>query len=369
MALAVTSNDFGTHLGRGVSAAVTEPATAGALVCMLLAWCSSACALDPSLDVSQYAHTSWTFRNGFLNGAVYTISQSPDGYLWLGTQTGVYRFDGVRAVPLPLPGLGTTEVGTLLPARDGTLWIGTLDGLVSSKNGQLTEHPSLGRRRVNALLEDRDGTVWAGTALGGSGRLCAVRRDSTECYGADGGFGAAVQSLYEDSNGNLWVGARSGLWRWKPGPPIQSMATPVTERQSLAQGDHQSGLVVALGTGGIRQVTGTSVTDYPVQGVPSSLDATRPRRCAMYSNIRALPRSRSSFATMRVSFGYGFGTMGRASIRRSSPAAAGKDILGCAACASAQSSLAANSRCGRRAPHPGISGVCTEPLGHGVAHD
>src|ERR1700757_174873 len=286
MALAVTSNDFGTHLRRGVSAAVTEPATAGALASMLLAWCSSACALDPSLDVSQYAHTSWTFRNGFLNGAVYTMSQSPDGYLWLGTQTGVSRFDGVRAVPLPLPGLGTTEVGTLLPARDRTLWIGTLDGLVSSKNGQLTEHPSLGRRRVNALLEDRDGTVWAGTALGGSGRLCAVRRNSTECYGADGGFGAAVQSLYEDSNGNLWVGARSGLWRW--------------------------------------------------------------RRCAMYSNIRALLRSRSSFATMRVSFGYGFGTMGRASIRRSSPAAAGKDILGCAACASAQSSLAANSRCGVR---------------------
>ena len=122
---------------------------------------------DPSLDISQYAHTAWTFRNGFLSGAVYTIAQSADGYLWLGTQTGVYRFDGVRAVQLKLPQLASTEVGALLPARDGTLWIGTLDGLVSWKNGQLTEYPTLGRRRVNAILEDRDGTVWAGTALGG----------------------------------------------------------------------------------------------------------------------------------------------------------------------------------------------------------
>ena len=144
--------------------------------------------------------------------------------------------------------LASTEVGALLPARDGTLWIGTLDGLVSWKNGQLTEHPTLGRRRVNALLQDRDGTVWAGTASGGSaGRLCAIRSDSTQCYGDDGSLGASVQSLYEDSDGSLWVGAANGLWRWKPGPPIRYLATPILERQTLAQGDHQSGLIVADG--------------------------------------------------------------------------------------------------------------------------
>ena len=231
-------------------------------------------ALDPSLDISQYAHTARTFRNGFLSGAVYTIAQSPDGYLWLGTQTGVYRFDGVRTMPLPLPGLSRTEVGSLLPARDGTLWIGTLDGLVSWKNGQLTEHPTVGRRRVNALLQDRDGTVWAGTALGESaGRLCAIRSDATQCYGDDGSLGASVESLYEDSDGSLWVGALNGLWRWKPGPPVRHLATPIKERQTLAQGDHQSGLVVANDS--VRQLTGTSVTDYPLRGLPSSLTAVR----------------------------------------------------------------------------------------------
>ena len=232
--------------------------------------------MDPSLHISQYAHTARTFRNGFLSGAVYAIAQSPDGYLWLGTQTGLYRFDGVRAVPLPLPRRASTEVGSLLPARDGTLWIGTLDGLVSWKDGQLTEHPILGRRRVNALLQDRDGTVWAGTALGGpAGRLCAIRKEGTQCYGDDGSLGASVQSLYEDSNGGLWVGASSGLWRWKPGPPIRYLATPVRERQTLAQGDHQAGLVIALESGVVRQLIGTSVMDYPLHGLPRSFVATR----------------------------------------------------------------------------------------------
>ena len=237
-------------------------------------WSPAVAALDPSLDISQYAHSAWTFRNGFLNGAVYTIAQAPDGYLWLGTQTGVYRFDGVRTVPLPLPGLSSTEVGSLLPARDGTLWIGTLDGLVSWKNGQLTAHPTVGRRRVNALLQDRDGTVWAGTALGGSaGRLCAIRSDSTQCYGDDGTLGASVESLYEDSDGSLWVGAANGLWRWKPGPPIRYLDTPIQERQTLAQGDHQSGLVVAMDS--VRQLIGTKAMDYPLHGLPSSLTAVR----------------------------------------------------------------------------------------------
>jgi ligand-binding sensor domain-containing protein/signal transduction histidine kinase len=277
MALAATSNDSGTHLRWDVSAAVAAPASAAALAGILLVWCASACALDASLDISQYAHTSWTFRNGFLNGAVYAISQAPDGYLWLGTQTGVFRFDGVRAVPLPLrsgQALTNTEVGALLPARDGTLWMGTLDGLVSWKNGEITDYPTIGPQRVNALLQDREGTVWVGTASSGSGgRLCAIRSSSTQCYGDDGSLGASVESLYEDPDGSLWVGTVKGLWRWKPGPPKQYFATPIVERQSLAQGDHGSGLVIAMDA--LRQFSGTQVTEYPLPGLPWSLNAVR----------------------------------------------------------------------------------------------
>src|SRR5580692_5508799 len=69
--------------------------TVGALSLLLL--CPSALALDPSLDVSQYAHTTWQFREGFTQGYIKSIAQTPDGYIWLGTEFGLFRFDGVRA--------------------------------------------------------------------------------------------------------------------------------------------------------------------------------------------------------------------------------------------------------------------------------
>lgn len=76
------------------------PAT---LLSILLAGCAGALALDPSLDVSQYAHTAWKVREGFTKDTIYSITQTPDGYLWLGTESGLLRFDGVRAVPWQPP--------------------------------------------------------------------------------------------------------------------------------------------------------------------------------------------------------------------------------------------------------------------------
>jgi signal transduction histidine kinase/DNA-binding NarL/FixJ family response regulator/streptogramin lyase len=253
----------------------------GALVALgtfyVLLWCPHALALDPSLDVSQYGHTAWTYRDGFLQGAVNVITQTPDGYLWLGTQGGVVRFDGVRTVPLPLPPgqqLPSNATGALLTARDGILWIGTLNGLASWKNGQLTEYPALAGRTVLALLQDRDGTVWAGGFGGATGRLCAIRGENTTCYGEDGSLGASVSSLYEDGDGSLWVGAATGLWRWRPGPPTRYLAMPMGAaggRGMITQGDHGTGLIIAADS--VRQVIGRTVTDFPLHGVPLPLTA------------------------------------------------------------------------------------------------
>src|SRR5882724_243389 len=96
-----------------------------ALACVLLAVSPCALALNPALDVSQYAHTAWKIRDGFTKGVIDSIAQTPDGYLWLGTEFGLYRFDGVRAVPWQPPAgqqLPSTYIRSLLAARDGTLW-------------------------------------------------------------------------------------------------------------------------------------------------------------------------------------------------------------------------------------------------------
>jgi len=65
---------------------------------IVLAWCPAMLALNPALDVSQYAHTSWKIRDGFTKGYISSIAQTSDGYLWLGTEFGLLRFDGVRNV-------------------------------------------------------------------------------------------------------------------------------------------------------------------------------------------------------------------------------------------------------------------------------
>src|ERR1700687_4458194 len=182
----------------------------------------SASALDPAFDVSQYAHTAWIFREGFAQAPVTSIAQTPDGYLWLGTEFGLLRFDGVRNVSWDQTvgeHLPSRYIRHLLTPHDGRLWMGTYKGLASWKDGKLTEYRELAGQTVDALLEDREGTVWAGGYAGAIGRLCAIQGGSARCYGDDGRLGLWVASLYEDSRGNLWAGAKTGLWRWKPVPP------------------------------------------------------------------------------------------------------------------------------------------------------
>ena len=97
----------------------------GAVLAGLLA-CPGAFGWNPSLDVSQYAHTAWTVRDGFFNGAILAIAQEPDGYLWLGTEFGLVRFDGVRKMdwqPTKGDHLPGGRIRSLLAARDG-IWLG-----------------------------------------------------------------------------------------------------------------------------------------------------------------------------------------------------------------------------------------------------
>ncbi len=229
---------------------------------------SPALALDPSLEISQYAHTAWTVRDGFSLGNIYAMAQTPDGFLWLGTEFGLFRFDGVRSIPWQPPAgqqLPEKNINALLVTRDGTLWIGTFSGLATWSGGELTWRPELGRQFVASLFEDREGTVWASTLAGTqtSGQLCAIQNANAQCYGGDGAFGRAVWALYQDSAGNLWAGAQSGLWRMTPGPPRRYRTA--TELIGLSTAD-DGRLLIALHGAGLRQLAGDQVESYPIRG-------------------------------------------------------------------------------------------------------
>jgi signal transduction histidine kinase/ligand-binding sensor domain-containing protein len=188
----------------------------------------SAHALDVSLDASQYTHNAWRVREGFTEAAAHSIAQTADGYLWLGTEKGLVRFDGVRATPWHPPegqALPDELIRTLAAARDGSLWIGTLQGLASLRAGRLTLWPELDGFIVNGIQEDSRGTVWVtGTAPSGP-KVCSVRDDRMKCRGADGSLGQFLSTICEDSHGRVWVANERGLVRMFPGEP-QAYAVP-----------------------------------------------------------------------------------------------------------------------------------------------
>ncbi len=237
---------------------------------MLLVCCSVAFALNPALAVSQYAHTSWKVRDGVFKGSIYAVAQTLDGYLWLGTEFGLVRFDGVRAVAWQPSGdqaLAAGPIHALLTARDGTLWIGARTGLASLKAGKLTQYPELAGQQVTALLEDRERTVWAGSVGITTGRLCAIQAGRATCS-EDVAVGGGAAGFYEDRKGNLWTGVPNGLWRWKPGAP-QYYSIPGEPSGVRVLGEDEDGsLLIVRGRRIARFVDGRLEPSSLQDGVP-----------------------------------------------------------------------------------------------------
>ena len=179
--------------------------------------------VDPSTYISQYRHTAWTIKDGFLSGQPNVITQTKDGYIWIGTAAGLMRFDGVRLVPwestdsqLPSP-----NITALLAARDGSLWIGTDAGLSHWTHQSLVTYlkePGL----VSSILEDRLGTIWitrSRLANPADGPLCQISGSKPQCYRVpdESSIGGCCNTLVEDPLGDLWIGTGTGLLRWRGG--------------------------------------------------------------------------------------------------------------------------------------------------------
>jgi PAS domain S-box-containing protein len=179
-------------------------------------------ALDTSRQISQYGHTAWRIEDGVFAGTPNVIAQTTDGYLWIGTQAGLRRFDGVRFVSWRPPEgkqLPSSRINSLLGARDGSLWIGTTMGLARWRNGELTNYRAP-RGSIMAILEDRSGTIWIARAniSDAQGPLCKVIDTGLRCYGRDDGIALPYAvTLADDSFGNVWLAAGPVVSRWRSG--------------------------------------------------------------------------------------------------------------------------------------------------------
>ncbi|MBV9612878.1 MAG: response regulator, partial [Acidobacteriaceae bacterium] len=179
-------------------------------------------ALDPAKAITQYTQEVWGVDNGLPQGTVLAIAQTPEGYLWVGTEQGLARFDGVRFSVFDkqsTPELANDSISALLVDHRGVLWIGSNGGGLSryedGKFSTYTTRNGLSGDAVKALYEDRRGRLWIGTDGGGVDRFEA---GSFHAYSTKDGLpDNAIFSICGDKDGSLWMGTHAGLAHWTDG--------------------------------------------------------------------------------------------------------------------------------------------------------
>ena len=163
---------------------------------------------------------SWQREQGLPENSVRALAQTRDGYLWIGSEDGVARFDGVRFVSFGLrEGLRSGPVRALFEDSRGALWIGTVgSGLTRWQEGQFTTFTTrdgLPANSITALGEDSEGRLWVGTEAGlavwQNGRLSTPA--SAEPF-----KGKAITTLRKNPRGVLWMGASgAGVFQLQEG--------------------------------------------------------------------------------------------------------------------------------------------------------
>ncbi|MBK9166461.1 MAG: response regulator [Bryobacterales bacterium] len=173
--------------------------------------------LDPARSVREYGFSIWQEDQGLADYTVNAMTQTRDGYLWVGTLRGLLRFDGLRFETFDsgnTPALRSNYIWALIEDRHGTLWIGTSEGVVLYRDGVFGKLDApLPDTIIRSLLEDRAGRVWVGTQRGGVYLHEAPGRGRV--FGAADGLAAIyARCLVEDGAGHVWVCTESGLFAW-----------------------------------------------------------------------------------------------------------------------------------------------------------
>ncbi|HEU4511353.1 MAG TPA: two-component regulator propeller domain-containing protein [Pyrinomonadaceae bacterium] len=177
-------------------------------------------ALDSRRELSQFNHEVWLTENGLPQNTVHAIAQTADGYIWIGTEEGLARFDGVKFTIFDkqnTPEFKSNYIRSLLADRQGALWIGTAQGLVRMLNSRFTlftRDDGLPSETIQAVYEDREGNLWVATANGlgllKSGGLTTFTTKERLISGS-------IQALFEDAGGALWIATPYGVGRIKDG--------------------------------------------------------------------------------------------------------------------------------------------------------
>jgi signal transduction histidine kinase/ligand-binding sensor domain-containing protein/CheY-like chemotaxis protein/HPt (histidine-containing phosphotransfer) domain-containing protein len=226
------------------------------LTVLLMTLCRQSLALDPALQPSQYVLDNWQIPDGLPQTSAQAIARTPDGYLWVGTQEGLARFDGVRFTVFDSsnePAIPDKRISVLFVDQAGRLWIGTRSGIAVLENGHFTPYSrvaALTHAYVRAIKAGTDGRFWVGTENG----LYEIGGTRAVSFDASSGLlDGRIRALQEDGEGVLWVGTVGGLQRFDgrrfQNVPLGADSTDVSV--TAMQRDPDGTFWVGTGTGAL----------------------------------------------------------------------------------------------------------------------
>jgi ligand-binding sensor domain-containing protein/serine phosphatase RsbU (regulator of sigma subunit) len=246
-------------------------------------------ALDPNKSLTQYRLHIWNMESGLPTNSVVAVQQTRDGYLWIGTNDGLVRFDGIRfeSYNREKPPQLKSSIRALYVDKNGILWIGTTSsGLVRYKDGRFTTYPITkygDHYEIRAINEDRWGNLWIGS-LGG-GLTCLKGKEFTTYTTTTPGQGLPdneVRFIYKDGNEDLWVTTTAGIVKLlEPGvfrvyvshkdlPCLITACLYDEDTKDLWIGTGDSGLF-RLRNGALSRARSGTFTSYHTEaGVPST---------------------------------------------------------------------------------------------------
>ena len=171
-------------------------------------------ALDPKLELNEYALEHYSTENGLPQSSVLAMVQTRDGYLWLGTYEGLARFDGFNFTVYDkgnTPEMESNGIKALAEDREGRLWVGTTAGLLRYSQGRFErfdDRHGLQSHFILCLFLDRSDTLWAGTTAG----LYRWKKDRFQAFTTMQGLSSNyITSLADDGAGGIWIGTGRGL--------------------------------------------------------------------------------------------------------------------------------------------------------------